>query len=234
MPIRPDLLVAAAVAAIISCHSAFAMEAAAAAPSAAELAARYPKGSIESADAARKALTEVEAARAAVAERFTQEQNACYAKFFATSCMDAAKERRRAELEQLRSVEVDANYYLRKERADERDKALAQKRAEDEAQRAEHEERAAKAAAARARADAKRQAPDSGPQGTPDPDRVARHEKRLQEIQARDAAEASERAANIAAYERKVKEAQARQQEIARKKAEKEKERAGNGAPALH
>jgi len=202
------------------------------AASAAAVIQRYPHGSIQSDASARAALTEVQTARTAVESGYAAEQNACYSKFFASVCTEHAKEHRRATLEQLRAIEVDANYFLRKERADQRDRDLADKQAKDAAERADREQRAASNMERQAREEAKRQSAVSTPQGTPDPGRAARHEQKLKQMRAQQAAEAKQRAANVAAYERKVREAQERQQEVARKKAEKERERAANPLPA--
>jgi len=198
-------------------------------PSAA-VADRYPHGSIQSAPAAKRALSEVKAARSEVAARFAAEQNACYSKFFAASCMSDAKEHKRAALARLREVEVDANFFLRKDRAAQRDRDVAQRRAKDESERAERERRAASVAAERARTADKQPPAHPAPQGKPDPDRVARHELELKRRREQEAADAPKRAANIAAYQKKVRKAQERQQEVARKKAEKERERAKKAA----
>ncbi|MDO9215696.1 MAG: hypothetical protein Q7U14_00405, partial [Lacisediminimonas sp.] len=54
-------------------------------------------------------------------------------------CLDAATSRRRATLSALRSIEVGAKSWLRKDRADRRDQALAQRRMEDERDTRERE-----------------------------------------------------------------------------------------------
>lgn len=194
------------------------------------VARRYPPGAIHSVQQAKQALADVSAERAAVESRFSAEQSNCYSKFFASSCMDQAKERRRAALEQLRAVEVNANLFLRRDRAEQRDREVERKRAQDEAERAERLQRAAQTAAKKDRTESRAANAVSTPQGNPDPDRVARHEQKLRQMQAEEAANAGQRAANVAAYQRKVREAQERQQEVAQKKAEKERERTNKAA----
>ncbi len=65
-------------------------------------------------------------------ERYRVEERACYRKFLTTACVDAAASRRRAALAKWRSVGVEARAWLRKDKADRRDAALAKRRSEDE------------------------------------------------------------------------------------------------------
>ena len=89
------------------------------------LAAKYPGGSIQTEETADQALREVDQQRAAVEQKFATVQHDCYSKFFATKCLDAAKEERRVSLAQIRKVEVEANSYTRANRVVERDRNLA-------------------------------------------------------------------------------------------------------------
>jgi len=57
-----------------------------------DLATRYPTDSIQSMEIANRALADVEQQRAALDQKYAAEQHACYAKFFVTPCVDAAKE----------------------------------------------------------------------------------------------------------------------------------------------
>ena len=66
------------------------------------LAAKYPSGSIQTQESAEQALREVDQQRAAVEQKFATEQYDCYSQFFATKCLDAAKEERRVALAQIR------------------------------------------------------------------------------------------------------------------------------------
>jgi hypothetical protein len=142
--------------------------------SAASVVERYPPGSIRSVSAAELALAEVTKERSVVEAHFATEQNICYSKFFASACMNDAKERRRAALEKLRAVEVEANLFLRQARAEQRDRSLAQKREKEDAERVEREQRAASEAEKRGKA-GERSGSVSEPQGVPDLDRAARH-----------------------------------------------------------
>ena len=81
-----------------------------------------------------QALAEAVQQRAVIETRFTRDQRDCYRKFFTTSCLDDAKERRRIALGQVRAVEVEANSYKRHARVRERDKALEERRAQEESE----------------------------------------------------------------------------------------------------
>lgn len=189
---------------------------------------RYPPGSIKSVETAEQALADVGREREAAKARFAEEERTCYARFFVASCLEDAKERRRSALEQLRNIENEANLYERQARVMERDKALAEKHAQDDAAQAERQ-RTSKAETAKPKLAAPLKGPD------PDQvDRAARHERKMKELQAEEAANAQKRAENIAAYEKKVEEAREHKKVVERKKAEKEQERLNrqNNAPA--
>jgi hypothetical protein len=87
----------------------------------------YPAGSINAVAAARTALTEADVVRKAVEQRFAQGRAECMTNFFMTRCVDEAKELRRAALHSIRKVEVEANAYLRKDRAAERERTIAER-----------------------------------------------------------------------------------------------------------
>jgi colicin import membrane protein len=187
------------------------------------LLARYPAGSISSVEIADRALTEAASENSAIEARFAADERGCYSLFFANACRENARERRRLALTQVRPVEVEANAFKRRTRVVERDKALAEKRVQDERDMPLRLQKQQKRDEANSQ-DAKpvntdRNKADAG-------QRTAQHEARLKRLQAEDAANAQKRADNIAAYERKVKEAEARQREVEAKKVEKERERA--------
>jgi colicin import membrane protein len=194
----------------------------------ASVANQYPPGSITTVEIAEGALADVTRDRAAVEARFAADERACYSRFFVSSCLEDAREQRRSALERLRSIENEANLYERKERVRERDKALAEKRVNDEAVD-EQRQRNAEVRPAKVQPVVPPKAPD-----VDEVDRVARHEQKLKQLQAEEAANAQKRAENIAAYQKKVEEAQAHQKEVERKKAEKERTRPDrqNNAPA--
>jgi hypothetical protein len=87
----------------------------------------YPAGSIHEVAVARTALTDVDVVRKAVEQRFAEGRADCMNKFFMTRCVDEAKEIRRASLYSIRKVEVEANAFLRKDRAAERERTIAER-----------------------------------------------------------------------------------------------------------
>ncbi|MFC7514115.1 hypothetical protein ACFQUU_03760 [Herbaspirillum sp. GCM10030257] len=184
---------------------------------------RFPPGSIQSVESADTALADAEKERSEIEARFTQEKQACMPKFFASSCVDEAKERRRRALLKLRPVEIEANTFKRKARVTSRDEALEKRRQKD------------------ADAGNNRDAPSPAPFGTEavppvdgdaragrkppkkaGVDRAARHDERVRRTAEEERAEEAMRAKKVADYEKKVKAAEARQQELARRKAEKQ------------
>lgn len=192
---------------------------------------RYPAGSIKTVETADAALADVARERAAIEARFSADEQACYPKFFATSCVEQAKERRRQALSKLRKVELEANAFKRQDRAQERDKAAAERQARAEADRLERE-RALQEKPAEQKDTSqseKRGTEHSAP--TVFPDRVAEHEARMKRLQEEEQANEKKRAENVADYEKKVKAAQERQRKVAERKAKKEaKQRAKQGS----
>lgn len=186
------------------------------------LAAKYPSGSIQTEETAEQALREVDQQRGAVEQKFADQQHDCYSKFFATKCLDAAKEERRVALAQIRKVEVDANSYIRAARVVERDRNLAEKRARDAAN-------PPKPLGEAASKQGNQTAPHDPNEGER---RIAEHEAKVKAAQQDEAAKASDRAAKVEAYNKKVADAEQRQREVAQKKAEKQKEAEQKAAKA--
>lgn len=91
------------------------------------LAERYAPGSIDNVEKANAALEEITGARAEVDQFYSDQRVACYDKFFASACLDDVRKRRRAAQSSLRKIEVEANALLRKEKAADRDRALAER-----------------------------------------------------------------------------------------------------------
>ena len=188
----------------------------------------HPTGSIQSNEAAVSALEMVTTARANIEARFKIDQRVCYPKFFTTSCLNKATERRRIELLLVKPVEIEANAYLRQARVVERDRRLAEKAAENagkpmltetpnenkaatDAKNLEIEKNSvSKEAERKARADAYA-------------DKNAKFAEKQQSLKSNEAAEEQKRAENVKKYEEKVKASEARQKEILEKKAEKER-----------
>lgn len=92
-----------------------------------ELVKHYPAGSIQTVQQASAALLEVSATRKQVEDDHVLARNACLEKFFMSVCFDRAKDRRRLALAAIRKIEIEASAYLRKEKADERDRGVAER-----------------------------------------------------------------------------------------------------------
>lgn len=188
------------------------------------VAKRFPKGSIQSVQAADQALREVARERDAVGKRFAAEEQACYSDFFVNSCREKAQERRRVALKQLHPVEVEANAFKRRAKAQEQDRDLAERNARKntEPQQRQQEEQSGR----QAKASASQPAPVDAPGArSGQSDRVNRHNEKLKRLQTEEEAKEEKRAAKIAAYEKKVREAEARQLQVEKKKQEKERKR---------
>lgn len=199
---------------------------------------RYPADSIQSADAATAALNDVQDARTRIDERYAMEQKACYPKFFTTSCLDKATERRRADLAAIRPIEVEANAYTRKAKVVERDRKLAEKAAQNEADAADRAQQGEqRSIIMQDRQQTKeRQAVGKEAQRQKRAEEGARkveqHAIKEQQRQAQESAKADERAVNVQKYDEKAREAAQRQKEVAQKKADREKDRAAKAAKA--
>lgn len=189
------------------------------------MAERFPSGSIRSVSEADAALAEAATERKQIEARFHAEEQACHPKFFATSCIEQAKDRRRNALSAVRPVEIEANAFKRQARVTEKDKALEERLAKDEKKRQERAEHMSTRPAAQSDADPAPEEPSRKAQSTLSSDRAEKHEAKLKQKQADDAANAEKRAENIVAYEKKKQDALARQQKVAERKAEKEKKR---------
>lgn len=100
------------------------------------LAAAYPPESITTVQQANEALKKVTAVRADIANRTAQATADCLERFFTSSCLSEVRERDRKSNKMVRRVEVEANALLRKERAAERDRAVAQREQRAAEQRA--------------------------------------------------------------------------------------------------
>ena len=198
-------------------------------PASATLSARYPAGSILSLEVAEHALVEAGQERTGIEARYAADERACYPKFFATACLDRAKERRRIGLARVRPVELEANSFKRRFRVVERDQALVEERAREDAEapqrrkdQIEHEARLANKAAIEA---AGAKPGDAGRERNQDSaaKRISQHESKLKRLQMEDAANAKKRAENVAAYEKKVRDAELHRREVAARKADKQR-----------
>lgn len=191
---------------------------------------RFPSGSIRSVAEADIALTEASAERAEIEARYVAEEQACHPNFFTTSCIQKAKDHRRIALAALRPIEIEANAFKRKARVAERDQALAERLEKDERQRQERERQApaAKSAATAEAADASSRKAQTTLVPAPEKQQAST----VKQQKAEDTISAEKRAANIAAYEKKKRDALERQQKVAQRKAEKEQKRKEKQAEA--
>lgn len=203
--------------------------------------ARHTPGSIQSVEEADEVLHEVEEERQKIERQYAVAQYACYDRFFVSRCLSGAAERRRLALQQLRPAEGEANVYKRRAKVEERDKNLAEQKLRDQqdaAQRAEQQRAKEKSTAAKVEHNAREaQSSDANSKAHVGEaqKREAEHAARLQKGLDEEAANAGKRAQNIADYEKKRLEAEARQREIAAKKAEKQRQNAakpGTATPA--
>lgn len=192
------------------------------------LLSRYPAGTVQSTAMADQALAEVSTVRTQIESQFAMEEQACYPTFFASSCLDDAKERRRAALTRIYSVEIEANTFNRHMRVLERDKALAEKRAAlmAEAPQREKDQQLKEVEAAQRLSDSAQKLKvlqDVGVLNAANAGkRVEDHAANLRRWQAEQAADAPRRAANVAAFAQKARDAEARQREVAANKIEKD------------
>ncbi|MGZ8341453.1 MAG: hypothetical protein ACXWU9_17945 [Telluria sp.] len=150
-------------------------------------------------------LDQAASQRAAIEAEFAASEHVCYTKFFVNNCLDKAKEKRRSELAVVRSVEIEAEYYKRKVKAEERDRQLAEAQKEDDA-------RAAELAARPPRPEVVEEPAAAAPKPTR-VNREAAHAAKMKRIAEKDAAAAAKRAENVKQFEEKRKEAERRQAE---------------------
>jgi colicin import membrane protein len=178
-----------------------------------------PSTSVAQADAR---LADVALERAAIESRFAEREAICYDKFFVNNCLDEARERRRLALAAQRAIEIEAEYFKRKNKVEERDKAIAASEAKFQAEEA--------ATAAQPSAPPKTIGPVPPPRPSSVPGRIARRDARAAQEAAAEPANAATRAANAAAFEERRRKSEERQREVAKRKAERDAERAADQA----
>jgi colicin import membrane protein len=198
---------------------------------------RYSPGKINSREIANQALAETEKQRALVETQFSEEEVVCYEKFFVTSCMDAAKDRRRSALKQLNAIEVEANAYNRRANIERRDQALRERQLDREAKTAERQNAVNPASPGKgneapatpqdiADVESKSRQSTSSADAAPtkhyNTKRAAEHAEGQAKDRAKEGAEAKKREDNAKAYEKKQQRSMERQGEIAAEKAAKE------------
>lgn len=194
-----------------------------------------PAAAIDSVERADRVLVDVSRQRTAVAVQYAQDQQACYAVFLMTRCLDAARERRRDATAQLRAPEIEANAFKRRTRVAERDQALEEKRLKAE-QEATAELRGVTIGDTRkAGAPADKAPAVAGNPRMAKPPMVVRPERQSSPHQPKPLTapiSPAAQASNIASFDRKTAESAERQRTIAEKKAEKERDRVAKKARA--
>ncbi|NRR34335.1 hypothetical protein HSX11_29615 [Oxalobacteraceae bacterium] len=193
-------------------------------PSLAQDLGQAPQGAprvptTHSVEQANATLAEVARDRAAVHARYADSEKVCAERFFVNNCLDKAKEERRAALADLRAIEVEASHFKRKDSVDQRDRELAERLRQDENEQAGRMIELPKSMGPEAAAGKR-------PTGPSLAERQAGHEAKLKRQQAEQAAGAGQRAANVAAFEKKQRDAERRQQDVAEKKSAKAKKAA--------
>lgn len=168
---------------------------------------------------------------ARIERQYTQDERICSTQFFVNACRNIAKEHRRTALEPARRMQVEADTQMRRLRADERDQALADRNRKKALEAAAMEQKTQQKAQIKIDGNTRKQArmaetnQELPQDGTP---RLQPHAHRAP-VQPRrhtaPAADAQKRTRNVAAYEKKIQDAQAHQRDLAAKKAEKERTR---------
>jgi colicin import membrane protein len=169
-----------------------------------------PSQSVAEADAR---LATVTRQRAQAESEFAASEEVCYAKFLVNRCLDEAHEKRRVALSALRAIEIEAERFKRQANVDARDRAIA---------KAEQEFRDAEAKMAAAPPPPRAVPQEAAPKAAPLPhDRAAEQAAKLKKLDAEQKAGAAARAANVAAFEKRKRDAEQRQREIEEKKKKK-------------
>lgn len=87
----------------------------------------YPPGSIASVAQAEDVLARAPQSYADISFQFAQEKAGCYDRFLVSACLADVQQRQRAARSAVRKVEVEARAFLRREKAAERDRAVAER-----------------------------------------------------------------------------------------------------------
>jgi hypothetical protein len=108
----------------------FSAVAAAQAPEVGSLRAEFPPASIDSVERAEAALGATAGAKGRVEKEYRSDARACMKTFMVNDCLDQARALQRKRLAEIESVELEANRYKRKDRADRTDAERARREAE--------------------------------------------------------------------------------------------------------
>lgn len=237
LQVRSAAIFAVAIATLLSGCALLTAEPVDVAPAPSGLQLIYPAGSITTVQRADEALRDAAASRVAIEQKYRNEQSVCFKKFFVSDCTGAAKERHRIARAETRAVEVEADFVKRRDRAEQRDKSIAERAAQEAAnapQRLKETEGREKTAVDKAAQRTEGQAKSAQVQqkeAAVDPQaRQRAFDAKTAQQQAKEASEQPRRSANAAAFEKKKADALARQKQIAENKAKKAAEQAAKEA----
>ena len=173
-------------------------------------------------------MVEVQQKQSELLKWHQQQEAQCFNRFFVTPCIEKMQEHYRTEAESLHRRQVAAEAYKRRMRVLERDQALARQREQEAAQEQQRIAAGQENLRQRALAEARAAQPVPMPSYSHPPLTPADQEARMAQRIADEATQAQKRAANIAAYERKMREAN---QHHLRLNKESRKESAGSARP---
>jgi len=91
------------------------------------LLADFPPLSIDSVERAEEAIRRLPEVNEQLNRRYSREKAECYERFFVASCLSDLRTRERRAFKAVNRVEVEAKAFLRRERAAERDRAVAER-----------------------------------------------------------------------------------------------------------
>ncbi len=91
------------------------------------LLADFPPLSIDSVERAEEAIRRLPEVNEQLTRRYSREKVECYERFFVASCLSDLRTRERRAFKAVNRVEVEAKAFLRRERAAERDRAVAER-----------------------------------------------------------------------------------------------------------
>ncbi len=91
------------------------------------LLADFPPLSIDSVERAEEAIRRLPEVNEQLTRRYSREKAECYERFFVASCLSDLRTRERRAFKGVNRVEVEAKAFLRRERAAERDRAVAER-----------------------------------------------------------------------------------------------------------
>jgi len=176
---------------------------------------RYPTAALDSIPKADAALGAARTERARVERDYRTDARACMDRFLVNDCLNAARESRRKQLADVDAVEVDANRFKRRDRAEKSDAELARREAERAAnEKADADLRARNKSTFDSRlSNAQRDADKAATRVAPSPKKPP--------PQPDAAAAAVQRAKNVEAHQQKIEDAAEHRADLERRRAEK-------------